>query len=76
MEQVIDLHMKYGELNVRWPGKVFRPGEDEFTALMGTDYGVGISWLLHDHRDIIKTKVTTITVFREGHCYYLRFDFG
>ena len=59
-----------------WPGKVFRPGEDGFTALMGTAHGVGISWLLREHRYYIKTSVTSITVFKEQACYHLRFDFG
>lgn len=42
-----------------WPGKDFSPGSDEFSALIGSDNGKGVVFLLLQHRKQLGAKTVT-----------------
>jgi hypothetical protein len=57
-----------------WPGADFAAGSDEFAALLACPNGVGVAWLLLQHREQMGHKtVSSVKVFHDGslHLLYL-----
>lgn len=62
---VVDVinHTKDTEL-VPWPGTCYEASSDEGMALLGTPNGIGVSYLLIQHKEYLGHKtVESITVF-------------
>jgi len=55
-----------------WPVKDYAPDSDEFAALLASPNGVGVAYLLLQHRDLLGTKnITSIKVWREEELHIL-----
>lgn len=55
-----------------WPGKDYLPDSDEFAALLASPNGVGVAYLLLQHRDLLGTKtITSIRVWRAEELHIL-----
>lgn len=49
-----------------WPGRDFLPGSDDFHALIGSNNGKGVAYLLLQHREQLGTKtITKVRVWKD-----------
>ena len=60
-----------GGLNLPWPGKDFTMNDIEGMALLGTIHGMGIGWMLSDHRDQIQKEIATVKIWNAGVDYQM-----
>lgn len=51
------------ELDLPYPGNVYDMRSDAGKALLGTPHGIGIAYLIKDHRDVLERKSPAVRVF-------------
>lgn len=71
MEQITDVKLSLGKLQLPWPGRDVYLDTNEGLALLGTPHLTGIVWMLHDHRDVIKKTITKMRMFTIASSYYI-----
>lgn len=58
---------KPGKLDLTWPGKKFDMSTDQGKALLGTDHGSSIAYLLITGKDILGKREPVVTIFTGKH---------
>ncbi|KAM0718204.1 hypothetical protein Q7P37_006536 [Cladosporium fusiforme] len=58
-----------------WPGKDFSPGSDDFNAIIGSDNGKGVVFLLLQHREQLGTKSIAKARVWKDHTLHILYTF-
>ncbi|KAL8722325.1 MAG: hypothetical protein Q9225_001173 [Loekoesia sp. 1 TL-2023] len=54
-------------LDLPWPGHGYDMRTDSGKALLGSPHGIGVAYLLRDHRDMLGRKIPFVRVFTISH---------
>lgn len=64
--EYIEIQHEPDKLDLPWPGNVYDMKSEDGLALLGSPHGMGVTWLVVDHSNVLGRKIPAVRVFTVG----------